>query len=221
MSEKPRILYLGTTPEHYQVEGNIVHCKMIDIVPRDFQSFDIKHQMEDILKYTHVILTSQHAVTFLIDLLHVYGYCAECLKGKQCLVIGESTANALRKAGIQSMLIAKEATQEGVMDLLDLLDLEKAYLFYPRSSRARPTLSYYLRVRQLRHQICDLYDTKTALLSQLPSLEEFDEVVFTSPSTVEAFFEQYEVVPAHLKLKAIGPVTQASLEPHRFLVEEK
>lgn len=215
MKEKPALLYLGTDPANYVSESAITHCKIIEIIPRKFDSFEIKHQMEDILEYTHFIFTSKNAVSVFMDLLHFYGSSKDCLTGKECLVIGASTANTLRAAGVNNMQIAKQETQEGVIDLLDLLDLEQAYIFYPRSSRARPTLSYYLRVRQLRHQICNLYDTKAASFSDLPPLAEFDEVVFTSPSTVEAFFEKYSIIPSSLKLTAIGPVTKESLDIYK------
>lgn len=211
MKQKPALLYLGTDPVKYESDATVTHCKMIEIVPRKFDNFEIKHQIADILEYTHIIFTSKNAVNIFMDALHFYGYSKRCLQGKEYLVIGSSTASALKKIGISHMHLAKKETQEGVMDLLDLLDLENAYIFYPRSSRARPTLSYYLRVRQLRHQICDLYDTKAASLSELPVLNEFDEVVFTSPSTVEAFFESFSVIPPSLKLTAIGPITEESL----------
>ena len=211
MKQKPALLYLGTDPSKYLSDAKVTHCKMIEILPRAFDSFEIKHQMADMVEYTHIIFTSKNAVTIFMDALRFYGYSKECLHGKECLVIGDSTAAALQKAGADSMRLAKKETQEGVMDLLDILDLEKAYIFYPRSSRARPTLSYYLRVRQLRHQICDLYDTQAIFLEELPTLSEFDEVVFTSPSTVEAFFEYFPVIPTSLKLTAIGPITEESL----------
>jgi uroporphyrinogen-III synthase len=99
-----------------------------------------------------------------------------------------------------------------MMDLLDKLECERAYFFYPRSSKARPVLSYYLRVRKLRHQVCDLYDTLDHSGALLPPLEKFDEIVFTSPSTVEAFQKIQVTLPKNIIIKAIGPITKASLE---------
>lgn len=215
MRQKPTLLYLGTDPTKYVSDAIVTHCKMIEIVPRKFDSFDIKYQMEDLADYTHIIFTSKHAVNIFMEALHFYGYSKECLKKKEYLVIGSSTAKALQDAGINHMHVAAKETQEGVIDLLDILNLEQSYIFYPRSSRARPTLSYYLRIRQLRHQICDLYDTKAASLIDLPILSEFDEVVFTSPSIVEAFFEHFSVIPSSLKLTAIGPITKESLSLYK------
>lgn len=207
-----KVLYLGTDPSHYSACAEVTHYPVIRIVPRDFTSFHIAHQFADILQYTHIILTSKNAVKVVMDILKFYHIDLMRLHQLQWICIGSSTQRALNRFGVEKTLVAKEETQEGVMKLLDLLDLRDAYLFYPRSARARPTLSCYLKVRQLRHQICDVYDTYVAGVAPLPVLAEFDEVIFTSPSTVEAFFELFPVVPKTVKLISLGPITAQSLE---------
>lgn len=210
-----KVLYLGTDPTLFKEEGkDIYHCPLIEVKPRDVEHFQIKHQLEDLPLYTHLLLTSKHAVHLLIEGLLKLGFSKEILDDKIFVAIGESTAKALQHYSLNVSLTPKLSTQEGMMDLLDTIDCEHAYFFYPRSSRARPTLSYYLRVRKLRHQVCDLYDTQMKGKEYLPSLETFDEVIFTSPSTVEAFFSNFCSLPSHLQIKAIGPITQQALNLH-------
>lgn len=210
-----KVLYLGTDPSHYVDEqAIIVHFPLIRILPRDFSEFKIQSQFEDLCEYTHFLLTSKHAVHIFIQALRAYGFSLESLLDKKFLAIGPSTAEALQFYGINHIQQSKNSTQEGMMDLLDQLECEQAYFFYPRSSKARPVLSYYLRVRKLRHQVCDLYDTLDQEGSLLPPLEKFDEIVFTSPSTVEAFCKLGMEIPEHITLKAIGPITKASLEKY-------
>ena len=60
-----------------------------------------------------------------------------------------------------------------------------------------------------------LYTTKIEFdLKKRPSLSDVDEVMFTSPSTVDGFMAAYkgEVIPKSLILKPIGPVTQKKIE---------
>lgn len=210
-----KVLYLGTDPSHYiDEQAMIVHFPLIRILPRDFTEFKIKSQFEDLCQYTHFLLTSKHAVHIFVQALRAYGFSLESLVDKKFLAIGPSTAEALRFYGLNYIEQPKNSTQEGMMDLLDQLECERAYFFYPRSSKARPALSHYLRVRKLRHQICDLYDTLEQECFLLPPLEKFNEIVFTSPSIVEAFCKLKKEIPEHIVIKAIGPITKSSLEKY-------
>ncbi len=215
MGRFKKVLYLGTDPSHYVDEqALIVHFPLIRILPRDFSEFKIQSQFGDLCEYTHFLLTSKHAVHIFMQALRAYGFLLTSILDKNFLAIGPSTKEALKFYGIDHVQQPKVATQEGMMDLLDKLECEKAYFFYPRSSRARPVLSYYLRVRKLRHQVCDLYDTLDKPEGSLPPLEKFNEIVFTSPSTVEAFKKLQVILPENIVIKAIGPITKASLEKY-------
>jgi len=207
-----KLLYLGTDPTHYATVKEMIHYPIIDMTPRDFRSFSIAAQFADMREYTHIIFTSKTAVHVFMEAMEFYHIPLDSLKNVQWICIGASTDNVLRQYGIKSSSLAQEETQDGVIKLIDLLNLEDAYLFYPRSSRARPTLSCYLKIRQLRHQICDLYDTKAVASLQRLDLTQVDEVVFTSPSTVEAFFEMQLTIPPFLKFTPIGPITAEAIK---------
>lgn len=60
--------------------------------------------------------------------------------------------------------------------------------------------------------MCDLYDTKLNEEFNIGSLDAFSEIVFTSPSTVLAFYRRYSSIPSSIKISAIGPITQAALD---------
>jgi uroporphyrinogen-III synthase len=65
--------------------------------------------------------------------------------------------------------------------------------------------------RQIRFQACDLYDTVSQEICPKPDLDQVDEIVFTSPSTVKAFVEIFGGLPRGKKCLAIGPITQQAL----------
>jgi uroporphyrinogen-III synthase len=195
-SSSNKILYLGTDPSRYP--RLVVHCPLIQIVALPLP----EHVLSQWEMFTHIILTSPNAVQ-IFNLP---------LEQKQVFAIGAGTAYALQEKGIRCAGIAYPETQEGMIELLRPLSFQNSKILYPRSSQARPLLGNYLKERGLRCEICDLYDTRYLQPDPLPNLGEFSEIIFTSPSTVKAFFALYSSAPRHLKLTCLGPVTQQALD---------
>jgi uroporphyrinogen-III synthase len=149
------------------------------------------------------------AVTYFFDALKEKMH---LLEGKCVVAVGKTTASFLTREGFPPQFIAEDERQEGVIELLSKLGfLKNSYIFLPRSSRARPLLENFLKERKLRHRIFNLYDTILQKLLPLPDLKDFDEIVFTSPSTVEAFYEIFPEIPHGKKITAIGPVTKEAI----------
>ncbi len=155
--------------------------------------------------FTHVIFTSQEAVRYLDQPLH----------DKQVIAVGEATAKAVRSRGGEP-LVANPSTQEGVMALLQTLDLSNAFLFFPHSVKARGGLIQFLRF--YRHVCLPLYDTLFQKPEPVPDLDAIDEIVFTSPSTVEGFIRIFGALPRNKKLTAIGPITQQVVDMSKKII---
>lgn len=124
------------------------------------------------------------------------------------IVVGEATGRAAEKWGAKP-LIANPSTQEGVIELLETLDLLNAYILFPHSRRAREALLNYLK--SFRHYSFALYDTIFQQPGPIPDLTMIDEIVFTSPSTVEGFLRIFGEFPKGKKMTAIGPITAAAM----------
>jgi uroporphyrinogen-III synthase len=206
------ILYLGSDPSHFKGEGRVIHCPVIRIVPRSLSLPEIRQAFDDLSDYSHFIFTSKHAVRIFFEGLEQLGRDKKLLEGKHFSAIGAITASHLEQRGFKPDLVAEEETQEGVIAALRVQDLDEAYIFLPRSSLSRPVLVNFLLERGVRHQACDLYDTHPHHPDPLPDLQEVDEIVFTSPSTVNAFFSIYSHLPERVKLTPIGPVTKEALD---------
>ncbi|MBF5059329.1 hydroxymethylbilane synthase [Candidatus Neptunochlamydia vexilliferae] len=204
--KKDRVLHVGLSAPK---KGT--HLPLIEIVPRDFESFEIKKAFADMEEYTHLIFTSQKGVEVFFQCMGHYGL---KLGQKKIFAVGRKTAVALREKGLRDLEVAVEETQEGIIHLLALEDLGRAYVLLPQSALARPALAATLRIRRIRHQVCPLYDTRTRWPEVKPDLKNFDEVFFTSPSTVRAFQEVFGKVPKGMKVSAIGPITEQSLKLH-------
>lgn len=197
------VLYLGTDPTNYQHIPGLLHYPIIRTVPLEIPL----HIRDDFESYTHILFTSKNTVSILLDQF-------KSLEGKQIIAIGKSTAAKLEEAGWKPHLIAEQESQEGVIELLKHHDLSNAYFFYPRSSLARKKLEHYLIKRDIRHQICDLYETVFQQPGPLPDLSFIQEIIFTSPSTVKAFLAAYGSIPQDKKLTCIGEITEAELRSH-------
>lgn len=148
-------------------------------------------------QFTHVIFTSQTTVNYWPGPWD-----------KQTIAIGPATASALQKKGLDP-LIASDSTQEGIIELISKID---GYFFLPHSRRARSALTDYMREKGIPFFALDLYDTVFQKPDPVPNLDDFDEIIFTSPSTVEGFLKIYGRLPKDKKLTPIGPVTERAME---------
>jgi uroporphyrinogen-III synthase len=181
-------LYLGIDPDRYGV-GKVTHCPLIQIQKREV----LKHYLDEAHLYTHCLISSRSTVPLL----------PFSLEGKTVIAVGKATASLLKGA-----LVAPFAQQEGMITLLKQMDLEKAYVVILGSSGARGAILDYLGRRGVRHQSIILYDVVEREV-ELPDLSLFDEIVFTSPSVVEAFFKKGKITTQ--KVVAIGDVTKEKL----------
>jgi uroporphyrinogen-III synthase len=202
------ILYLGLDPTRFVADKPIFHYPVIKIKRL------LVAKPLDWPEVTHLLFTSRSSV-----------FHWDFFEGKQILAIGEATAELLRLRG-ENPLVASEATQEGMVALLRTLDLQGAYLLWPRSTKARNVLANYLESlgSSVRFSPIDLYETHYQKLEPVPSLDEVEEIVFTSPSTVEGFLRIYGSLPKNKQLTAIGPITEralieaSNLLPHLYVL---
>lgn len=198
-----KTLYLGLEVPASSSDRTIVHCPLIQIVP--LHTTEVLEVVSRIPQYTHLLFTSKSAVQLLVEL-----YPGD-LRHLTIYSIGSVTTQHLLERGISPHRTAVHECSEGVIELLQGEDLESGHLFWPHSARSRPVIADYLRARGVAFTECHLYDTVAVSPDPLPNLEEFDELVFTSPSTVEAFFRLFSSIPSHLQVKALGPITAKSL----------
>jgi uroporphyrinogen-III synthase len=149
------------------------------------------------------IFTSKHACLFLAE--------ETCITNSTCFCVGSETARVVQKTFPQNKIcIAPYATQEGVVECIKEYAKKKTVttLFWPKSQSAR---SYLVKaLLPIRIVECTLYAPLP--LVRTYSLEGVDEILFTCPSSVDAFFscvdkKEYK----HLTFATIGPITHKRL----------
>ncbi|MCK4934448.1 MAG: uroporphyrinogen-III synthase [Simkaniaceae bacterium] len=212
VDKRLKTLYLGLDPSNYQTDNLLIHSPIIEVRPKKFEMPEIAHVIKDAAHYSHIIFTSKKAVSIFFQALTHHGLSVKDLANADFVVIGRQTALALENQGVASKFVASMETQEGIIELLKKESLENAYICLPCSSLARPCLAQFLIKRRLRHQLCFIYDTVTGAKDPLVDIDEIDEIVFTSPSTVDAFLELYGPLPVNKILTPIGPVTKHRIE---------
>lgn len=207
-SKSKRTLYLGLElPLELQCES-VTHCPLIKIVPRSREDFDIAHMFASLKKFTHIIFTSKSAVKVFVEYAALFGINLEELNQKIFISVGKKTAQQLNHSGITEVITASIETAEGIVDLLTTLNLKKSYILWPHSALSRPVILDWLKANSIQFYECVIYDTFINIPEHLPDIEGYDEIIFTSPSIVDAFFSLYGMLPEGKKITCIGPVTQ-------------
>ena len=236
--KKIKTLYFGLDPFE-DINREVVHCPLIKVTPMAFGTEAIQKILTLFPKFTDVIFTSKSAVRI------VYQYFLEVealdWKQKKIYAVGKKTAeeifhlfgDSIKK---EHIFIAKEETAEGVVVLLkegrerfqrlrrsqesqNLNDLQEGepFYFWPHSALSRPVISNFLEDSAIPYFSCAVYDTEFIKPNPIPDLDNFQEIFFTSPSTVDAFFSIYSSIPEHIKVKTIGPITKRALELREVL----
>ena len=181
-----RTLYLGLDPPS---DLQTIHYPVIRTVPISGIEGRVRAAWQ---KSTHLIFTSKRAVLHLPPNLS--------WEGKQVFAIGKGTASLLPRA-----VVAPYACQEGMVELLKQQDLRGSKLLWLRSKRSRSLLE------QIPMEIIDLYDTVPHQPGFPPSLEEVDELFFTSPSCIDGFFRIYGMIPPQKRIRFQGKITKNAL----------
>lgn len=207
-----QILYLGLDPSYYDSDGIVTHWPIIKILPRPLSDSALHQALLAFATYTHVIITSKTTVKILNEYLTLLGFDSFRWLNKIVITVGKTTARHFASFQCKKMFVAENETAEGIIQILEHLPLEKAHLFWAHSSQARPVISKFLNRQEVQFTDCILYDPKPIDVQEKLSLEKFDEIVFTSPSTVDAFRSIFGSLPKDILLKPIGPITAQYLQ---------
>ncbi len=130
------------------------------------------------------------------------------LKSKKIAAFGQSTAKYLQKNGLKVEFIGEGAPSDVAQSFSSILKSEKI-VFFPSSNRSLGTVQSVL---ENRHKIV-LETYQTLLIDK--KVENYDFLVFTRPSNVEAFLLSNKV--GDIKTISIGPSTTKALKNAGFI----
>jgi len=210
--QKENILYVGTNPNHYYALGNIIHHPMIQISKAPLEGKTITQIVDHLDKYHMFLFTSRFAVKYFFELLEEHKYPLKDLKVQDFVVIGKSTAKALREYGFEPVLTANIETSRGMLESLqENYDLKGKSIFFPRSSLPNPYLTQELTELGAKVDTVSIYQNSKPPKRPLPN-GEIQNILFTSPSTVENFLEDYGQIPKDWRVLSKGTPTAKYLK---------
>ncbi|MDO8580823.1 MAG: uroporphyrinogen-III C-methyltransferase, partial [Candidatus Omnitrophota bacterium] len=212
--DKGSILYTGTHPEKYQALGRIIHLPMIAIAPAKLSEEEKKRLISSAQKADILLFTSRFAVQYFCETMK-----ASALGHKEIFAIGQETRQALERYGLKPTLVAETESGEGLVEaILNQKKIKGKKIIFPRSSLPNP----YIRRKLIKAGAdvdeyvvyCNIKPPKREL-----NVQSVDEVLFTSPSTVKNFLEDYGQIPKDWKILSKGPLTNKYLQEHGYKSE--
>lgn len=216
MEKQPKSLYLGLDPSRWKSSYPITHYPIIKTAIRSYQSSAIQKAFSQLFSCSHLLFTSRTAVSSFFKLfqrLQTHLQLPSRLS-HTCVVVGRATAQKLREYEIKKIITSDKETAEGLIETIEALPMfSQSSFFWPHSSLSRPILREFFTDKEIPFIDCEVYDTICQKPQPLPNLDEYAEIVFTSPSTVKAFLQIFSKLPQKDKIKAIGPITKRALFP--------
>lgn len=209
-----RILYTGVDPTGFMEGKNFFHLPYVSLHMRSLSTKEIREVFEKIYGYTHLLFTTKFSVKSFFYFMKKWDIPKDYLNPVFILAVGNPTKAALEEEGITINYIGSDETEEGVIRMFESIDLEAANLLIPQSGSAKPKLTHYLVEKGVSYEVIVLYD----LLKEHPKtkvrLENFDEVVFTTPVAVDAFFEVHADIPPSIDVHCMGLSTRKRLKEY-------
>lgn len=186
---------------------------------------DFVKAMEQIDRYTWIVLTSANGVEALFDSLKEQKVDIRRLAHIKFAVIGDGTARALEEKGIFCDYIpVAYSSKDMAKSMIPLLTKDDNVLLL-RAKEASKELPHALEEHGISHKLISLYETKYDVrkseeLNRI--LKEVDYVAFASSSAVRAFDSMTEEdnknCCAHL---SIGPVTSKTARKLGITVDKE
>ncbi|MGB9612877.1 MAG: uroporphyrinogen-III synthase, partial [Candidatus Margulisiibacteriota bacterium] len=172
----------------------------------DYREFD--EHLRNIDDFSWIVFSSRYGVEYFFRRLRGIGLDFRVLKGIKIAAIGKSTEKQLSEFGIKADLVPKLESSRGLLEEFKKIGIKGERIFMPRSDLADKGLQRGLK--KLGAKVTSAVAYRNVMPKDLPDvdLNAFDEIYFTSPSTVRNFRKKYGRVPRGVKVRCIGKVTE-------------
>lgn len=211
LKKNKRVLFTGLSEERFFSKGTYFHLPLIKIEPmEDYKEFDT--YLKNIKEFDWIIFASRYGAEHFFKRLKAIGYDSRVLSKIKIAAIGNSTKARLIDFGIIPDLVPKKESAKGLIEEFSAfggkkISLKGKKIFLPRSDISDKNLNQAFE--RLGAKVTTSFAYRNVMPNDLPDLDLnfFNEVVFTSPSTVRNFKRRYKKVPRDVKIRCIGEVT--------------
>ncbi len=207
LQKSRRILFTGLSEERFFERGAYFHLPLIKITAlKDYRDFD--GNLRKITDFDWIVFASRFAVEYFFKRFQNLNFDSRRLNNIKIASIGSSTKNRLLDFGISADLVAKKESSSGLIEEFKYLEIKNKKIFLPRSDISDKGLKSALK--ELGAKVTSSFAYRNIMPENLPdlSLDFFDQIVFTSPSTVRNFKKRYGMPPKNVAISSIGEVTE-------------
>ncbi len=208
------------------LEYSTINIKPVD----DYRVLD--DALKNISSYDWILFTSLNGVAYFFNRLFEQGMDSRSLGGPKLAVVGNATADELKKYGLVADLIPEIFTGEGLAQALLEKKVSAQKILLPRAEIAQEILPQTLTENGALVTIAPVYKNvptkgrKEELREELTS-GDIDLLTFTSSSTVTNFLtmidpastEELHELLKNTRIAAIGPVTAKTVEENGLTVD--
>jgi uroporphyrinogen-III synthase len=207
-----------------ELGGEAILAPTLDLEPVNTQSLKDLVSAKDELDW--IVFTSPTTIVSL-DKFH-----PEFLKNLNCslAVIGNKTGKLAEKHGMTVDLMPEDFTAEGLLEEFEKRGITGKTIGIPRTASARPTLPEGLKklgneviLAEAYKSLFPMDDEKVKDLISKIENSKIDAITFTSPLTVENFFEISDdkeklanLLSNNLLTVCIGPITGQVLDKYNI-----
>ena len=199
--------------------ARVISFPTIEIAPPDDYG-DLDRAIENIEQYQWIVFTSANGVRSFFDRFNGARGDIRDLKGIRICTIGPATRTCVEGYHIPVDLVPDEYLSEGVVEAFRSRDITGQKILLPRAEIAGDVIPEGLSEMGARVNVVTAYRTLSPGgdgkdIRKLMEGRSIDVLTFTSPSTVGNFMDIIgggAVIPDHIRIACIGPVTQRACE---------
>ncbi len=197
-----RTLYTGSQCP----DPNFIWTPLIKLTPAK-DSTALADAALKIATYRYVIFTSRYAARYWSEAVGEDFHIPETTK---VVAIGETTENELTDLGIRVDMRPDTDDSYGIIRLMERQ--ERGTVLIPRSDKALPIIPDGLRALGYDVTTIVAYENKVNHTARRVNMDDVETIIFTSPSTIDAFVELYGTIPEGKNIVCRGRVTEAHLK---------
>jgi uroporphyrinogen III methyltransferase/synthase len=216
LRKNKKVLFTGLSKERYFENKFYFHLPLIKIEPmKSYKKFD--DHLRNIRRFDWIVFASRYAVEYFFKRLKVARLDSRVLGNGKIAAVGNSTKNRLLDFGVLADLVPEKESSGGLVEAFKKIDLRGKKIFLPRSDISDKGLSEAFS--KSGALVTTAFAYRNVMPRNLPELDLnfFDEIMFTSPSTVRNFKKRYKYVPRNTKVSCIGDVTSGEAKRWHLL----
>jgi uroporphyrinogen III methyltransferase/synthase len=206
-------LLTGTSADDYRQYPHATHTPLINICRID-ENRHLNEALQAIRSFDWIVFGSRYGVRCFFEAFDEAQYDARALSHLKFASVGKTTTSELSRYRIYPDLEPETESEsaEGIVDLFRQTGITNQRILLPRSSKGLKYLPDALK--QLGNSVTDIpvYSAEPNARATVHDLSKFRKIIFSSPSTVDAFVQLYGQLPEGIQLVGRGKTTAQKLQ---------